>query len=205
MRRKLDLLLLSCMLVMVVVAVAQDLPVAKPEAVGLSSERLERIGTAVQRSIDEKRIAGAITLVARRGRVVWFKPQGMMDREASKPMRPDTMFRICSMTKPITSVAVMMLYEEGHFLLEDPISKYLPEFKNPKVLVKPASSEPYTIPATKEITIRDLLRHTSGITYNWNPDLGPMYKAANVGHGILQYDGTIEDNVKRLAGVPLLF
>ena len=90
-------------------------------------------------------------------------------------------------------------------MLEDPISKYLPEFKNPKVLVKPASSEPYTIPATKEITIRDLLRHTSGITYNWNPDLGPMYKAANVGHGILQYDGTIEDNVKRLAGVPLLF
>ena len=88
------------------------------------------------------------------------------------------MFRICSMTKAITSVAVMMLYEEGRFLLDDPVSKYLPEFKNPKVLVKPASGEPYSIPATKEITIRDLLRHTSGITYHWNDDLGPMYEKA---------------------------
>jgi CubicO group peptidase (beta-lactamase class C family) len=120
-------------------------------------------------------------------------------------MRPDTIFRICSMTKPITSLAVMILYEEGRFLLDDPVSKYLPEFKNPKVLVKPASGAPYSIPATKEITIRDLLRHTSGITYHWNSDLGPMYKDANVPHGLLPYDGTIEDGVKRLASVPLLF
>ena len=152
-------------LVLNVCALAQDLPAGKPESVGLSSERLERIGTAVQHDIDDKRIAGAVTLVIRHGHVAWFKSQGMMDREAGKPMRPDAMFRICSMTKPITSVAVMMLYEEGRFLLDDPVSKYLPEFKNPKVLVKPASGEPYSIPATKEITIRDLLRHTSGITY----------------------------------------
>jgi len=184
---------------------AQEVPVVKPETVGLSSERLERISSAVQRSIDEKRIAGAVTLVARRGHVAWFKAQGMADREAGKPMRTDSMFRICSMTKPITSLAVMMLYEEGRFLLEDPVSKYLPEFKNPKVLVKPASGAPYTIPATHEITIRDLLRHTSGITYNWNDDLGPMYKDANVASGLLQYDGTIENSVKHLAGLPLLF
>ena len=107
-------------------------------SVGLSSERLDRIGTAVQRKIDDKRIAGAVTLVVRHGKVAWFKSQGMMDREAGKAMQPDAMFRICSMTKPITSVAVMMLYEEGRFLLDDPVSKYLPEFKNPKVLVKPA-------------------------------------------------------------------
>ena len=186
-------------------AVAQEVPVVKPETVGLSPERLERIAGTVQRSIDEKRIAGAVTLVARRGHVAWFKAQGMADREAGKPMRPDTMFRICSMTKPITSLAVMMLYEEGHFLLDDPVSKYLPEFKNPKVLVKPASGAPYTIPATHEITIRDLLRHTSGITYHWNEDLGPMYKDANVASGLLPYDGTIEDSTKRLAGLPLLF
>jgi CubicO group peptidase (beta-lactamase class C family) len=185
--------------------VAQDLPTAKPEAVGLSSERLERIATAVQRDIDDKRIAGAETLVIRHGHVAWSKGQGMMDREANKPMPPDAIFRICSMTKPITSVAVMMLYEQGFFLLDDPVSKYLPEFKNPKVLVKPASGEPYTIPATKEITIRDLLRHTSGLTYNWNNDLGEMYESANVASGIRQYDGTIGDSVKRLAGVPLLF
>src|SRR6266550_847259 len=196
---------LLCLLVLVASAFAQDLPTAKPETVGLSSERLERIGTAVQHSIDDKRIAGVVTLVMRRGHVAWFKAQGMMDREASKPMRPDTMFRICSMTKPITSLAVMMLYEEGHFLLGDPVSKYLPEFKNMKVLVKPASGEPYSIPATKEITIRDLLRHTSGLTYDANPDLGRFYHDAKVGTGLLQYDGTIEDNVKRLAAQPLLF
>jgi len=192
-------------LVLVVSAAAQDLPTAKPETVGLSSERLERIGTAVQHSIDDNRIAGAVTLVVRHGKVAWFKSQGMMDREAGKAMRPDAMFRICSMSKPITSVAVMMLYEEGKFLLDDPVSKYLPEFKDPKVLVKPAKGEPYTIPASREITIRDLLHHTSGITYNWNADLGPMYEKADVASGLLQYDGTIGDSVKRLAPLPLLF
>src|SRR5438067_6377019 len=115
------------------------------------------------------------------------------------------MFLICSISKPINSVAVMILYEDGKFLLDDPVSKYLPEFKNPKVLVKPASGEPYSIPASKEITIRDLLRHTSGLTYHWNDMLGPMYKTANVAHGLLPYDGTIEDSVKRLAALPLLF
>ena len=195
----------ACVLFLATIALAQEVPLAKPESVGLSSERLERIAATVQRNIDDKRIAGAVTLVSRRGKVVWFKPQGMMDREANKPMRADAMFRICSMTKPITSLAVMMLYEEGHFLLEDPVSKYLPEFKNPKVFVKPANGEPYSIPATREITIRDLLRHTSGLTYHWNSDLGPLYVKANVAHGLLPYDGTIEDNVKRLATVPLLF
>src|SRR5579871_69289 len=186
-------------------AYAQHLPSAKPESVGLSSERLERISTVVQRAIDDKRIAGAVTMVVRHGKVAWLKSQGMQDREAGKSMPPDAMFRICSMTKPITSVALMMLYEEGKFLLDDPVSKYLPEFKNPRVLVKPASGESYTIPASKKITIRDLLRHTSGITYNWNSDLGPFYQKANVASGLLQYDGTIGDNVKRLAAQPLLF
>lgn len=192
-------------LILNVLAFSQDIPSGKPESVGLSSERLERISTVVQRDIDDKRIAGAVTLVVRRGHIAWFKAQGMMDREAAKPMPTDAMFRICSMTKPITSVAVMMLYEEGKFLLDDPVSKYLPEFKNSKVLVKPATGEPYTIPATKEITIRDLLRHTSGITYQWNGDLGPLYEKANVASGLLQYDGTIGDSVKNLAALPLLF
>jgi len=158
--RRVIFLTVFCALVLPA-AVAQEVPVVKPETVGMSSERLERISSAVQRGIDDKRIAGAVTLVARRGHVAWFNAQGMADREAGKAMRPDSMFRICSMTKPITSTAVMMLYEEGRFLLEDPVSKYLPEFKNPKVLVKPGSGATYTIPATREITIRDLLRHTS--------------------------------------------
>jgi CubicO group peptidase (beta-lactamase class C family) len=182
------------------------LPKASPESVGLSSERLQRIETAVDQSIKDNQIAGAVTMVMRHGKVAWLKPQGMLDREAAKPMPADAMFRICSMTKPITTVAVMMLYEEGKFQLEDPISKYLPEFKDPKVLVKPANGgAPYTIPATHEITIRDLLRHTSGLTYNWNSDLGKMYNDANVATGLLEYDGTIADSVKHLAAQPLLF
>ncbi|MGA7573072.1 MAG: serine hydrolase domain-containing protein [Terriglobales bacterium] len=203
--RKFNPLMLVCTLFLAIAASAQNLPSAKPETVGLSAERLERISTAVQKSIDDKRLAGAVTLVVRHGRIAWFKAQGMQDREAAKPMQPDTIFRICSMSKPITSVAVMMLYEEGRFRLEDPISKYLPEFKNPSILVKPAGGASYTIPASHEITIRDLLRHTSGITYNWNLDLGPTYKEANVAHGMLPYDGTIGDSVERLAKLPLLF
>ena len=187
-------------------SIGQQLPTASPESVGLSSERLQRITAAVDQSIKDQQIAGAVTIIVRHGKVAWLKSQGMLDREAAKPMPEDAMFRICSMTKPITTVAVMMLYEEGKFELEDPISKYLPEFKSPKVLVKSASGgSPYTIPATREITIRDLLRHTSGLTYNWNQDLGKMYDDANVATGIMQYDGTIADSVKRLAAQPLLF
>jgi CubicO group peptidase (beta-lactamase class C family) len=192
-------------LVLVAAGYAQELPSAKPELVGLSPERLGRIAAAVQKGIDDKRIAGAVSMVVRRGQVAWFDARGMADREAGKAMERDAIFRICSMSKPITSTAVMMLYEEGKFLLEDPVSKYLPEFRNPKVLVKPAAGQPYSIPAAQEITIRDLLRHTSGLTYNWNADLGQMYSDANVASGLLQYDGTIGDSVRRLAGVPLLF
>ena len=198
-------LLTACLLATSLSLAAQDLTPAKPESVGLSSERLDKIATFVQRGIDQKRIAGAVTLVARRGHVAWLKAQGMLDREAGTPMRTDAIFRICSMSKPITSLAVMMLYEEGNFLLDDPVWKYIPEFRNPKVLVKSASGAAYTIPATKEITIRNLLTHTSGITYTWNPDLGPLYKNAKVADGLIQYDGTIEDSVKHLAGLPLLF
>ena len=186
-------------------AFAQELPTAKPETVGLSSARLGRIATVVQGDIDSGRIAGMVTLVIRHGQVAWFDAQGFADKEAGNPMQKDSMFRICSMSKAITSTAVMMLYEEGKFQLEDPISKYLPEFKNPRVLVKPASGEPYSNPAKREITITDLLRHTSGLTYPWNEDLGKAYNEAGVGDGLAQYDGTIAENVRRLAGVPLLF
>jgi CubicO group peptidase (beta-lactamase class C family) len=186
-------------------AFGQGLPAAKPETVGLSPERLQRIGTAVQQAVDDKRIAGMVTMVIRHGQVAWFDARGSADREAGTPMAKDSIFRICSMTKPITSTAVMILYEEGRFMLEDPISKYLPEFKNPRVLVKPASGQPYTVPASREITIQDLLRHTSGLTYPWNLDLGPAYMNAGVADGLVQFDGTLAENTRRLAALPLLF
>jgi len=198
-----DLLLVLLATTGVRVAPAQA--AAKPETVGLSSERLERIAALVQHSVDKGEIAGAVTLVARHGQVVWLHATGNQDRENSKPMRADSIFRICSMTKPITTLGVMMLYEEGRFQLDDPIAKYIPEFADPKVLVKPKEGKPYTIPATQPITIRNLLTHTSGISYNWDADLGALYKEANVASGILPFDGTIGESVKRLAKLPLLF
>jgi CubicO group peptidase (beta-lactamase class C family) len=178
---------------------------AKPESVGLSSVRLERIAAGVQGSVDRGEIAGAVTLVARHGQVVWLQASGKQDREKAKPMRTDSIFRICSMTKPIVTLAVMMLYEQGQFILDDPISKYIPEFGDPKVLVTQKDRKPYTIPAKQPITIRNLLTHTSGIGYNWDPDLGPFYQEANIASGLLPVDVTIGENVKKLARLPLLF
>jgi CubicO group peptidase (beta-lactamase class C family) len=173
--------------------------------VGLNPERLARIKAVVHGSVDRGEIAGAVTLVSRHGRVVWLNSAGYQDREDRKPMRTDSIFRICSMTKPITSLAVMMLYEDGRFQLDESISKFIPEFSDAKVLVTPKDGKPYTIPATKPITIRNLLTHTSGLTYNWDPVLGSYYKEANIAAGLMQYEGTIADNVKQLARLPLLF
>jgi CubicO group peptidase (beta-lactamase class C family) len=185
-------------------AVAEQV-IAKPESVGFSSARLKRIAPVVQGSVERGEIAGAVTLVVRHGQAVWFQASGKQDREAAKPMRTDSIFRICSMTKPVVSLGIMMLYEEGRFDLDDPISKYIPEFGDPKVLVTPKERKPYTIPATQPITIRNLLTHTSGIVYNWDPELGSFYKEANIAAGLLPFDGTIGENVKRLARLPLLF
>ena len=132
------------------------LPAAKPEDVGMSSERLARIHTAMQRYVDNGLVPGVTTLVARRGRVVYQDSVGFRDVESKAPMMADTIFRIASMTKPIASVALMMLYEEGHFLLSDPIAKFLPEFANPKVAQIAPNEErvgaPYKlIPAALEI------------------------------------------------------
>jgi len=181
-----------------------------PENVGLSSERLERIGWSIQKSVDENRIAGAVSLVARHGKIAYFKAFGMSNREDRKLMQTNQIFRICSMTKPITSVAVMMLYEEGRFLLNEPVANFIPEFKEMKVLDPPFTQDQTSppgnlVPAKRPITIRHLLTHTSGLTYHWNARLGKQYREAGMGHGILHQEGTIGDAVKRLSKLPLLF
>jgi CubicO group peptidase (beta-lactamase class C family) len=183
---------------------------ASHEEAGLSPQRLERIGTTIQKAIDEGRLAGAVSLVARHGNIAYFKAFGMADREAKKPMRPDSIFRICSMTKPITSVAVMMLYEEGRFMLNEPVSDFIPEFKNMKVLDPPVPQDKTSPPgalidAKRPITIFNLLTHTSGLTYPWNARLGKAYQDAGVGTGLLQIDQTTGESVKKLASIPLLF
>ena len=154
-------------------------PNGKPEDVGLSSERLQRINDVVQRYIGAKEIAGAVTVVARRGKVAHFEAQGMTDLESKTPMRKDGIFRIASMSKPVTGVAILMLVEEGKVRLTDPVSRFIPEFKDTKVAVvkggpegTPAPTgrgrgapppEITLVPASRPITVRDLLTHTSGL------------------------------------------
>jgi CubicO group peptidase (beta-lactamase class C family) len=140
-----------------------------PEVVGLSSARLKELSGAFQAKVDAGEIPGAVLLVARDGRIAWHETLGFRDREAKAPMTRDALFRIASMTKPLTSLSVMMLVEEGKVNLDDPLSRYLPEFRNLQVGVEKAEGggAPQLVlePAQREITIVDLLRHTSGITY----------------------------------------
>jgi CubicO group peptidase (beta-lactamase class C family) len=169
----------------------------------MSAERLARIDALMKEHVEQKRIAGAVTLLARRGKLVHAGAYGMADIEGNHPMREDTIFRIASMTKPITSVAVMMLYEEGKFLLGDPISKYLPEFTHMTVLPADAPGGATPAPAKRPITIRHLLTHTSGLTYHWHPRIGRLLTDYQIPHGLGPSDFTLAEAMKRLALLPL--
>ena len=186
---------------------AASLPKASPEEAGISTERLKRVHALAQRYIDRGDIAGSVALVARKGRIVHLEAQGVMDLDSKKPMRTDTIFRLASMTKPITSLAVMMLHEEGLFLLNDPVSKFLPEFKNPKVAVANAPNERAVIgyrlvPSEREITIRDLLTHTSGLASGSG---GPTLEAAKALSASRKPEATLAEFITRLAALPLNF
>ena len=145
---------------------AEDVVVAKPESVGMSSERLARIDDFVQEYIDSDRIAGAVTLVARKGKVVHFEAQGWRDRESGVPMTRDTIFVLMSMTKPVVSAALMMLFEEGKFLLDDPIAKWIPEYADHKVRINADGVRPRVVAEARPVTVRHVLTHTSGLTLN---------------------------------------
>lgn len=162
------------------------LPNAAPAEVGLSAERLDRLSTVLRSDIARGRVPGAVALVGRHGRIAYFESFGQRDPAAGvpasgNPASKDTIFRIYSMTKPVVSVAAMMLWEEGRFLLDDPIGKYLPELGDMKVAQQGEGSlEP--VPAARKITIQDLLRHTSGLTYEFrgNGPVHKMYMAAKI-------------------------
>ena len=193
------------LLVLTVSAFSDSLRMVEPEAVGLSTERLLRIDKVMEKHIAQQKIAGGVILLARHGKTAHLGAYGMMDVEAGKPMAPDTIFRIASMTKQITSVAVMMLYEEGHFRLHEPVSKFIPAFKEMQVLPpEDTADSDQPLPATEQITIWNLLTHTSGLTYHWNKRLGPQYNEAGITHGLLQDEGTLAEKMKVLATIPLL-
>jgi CubicO group peptidase (beta-lactamase class C family) len=185
----------------------KGLPAVAPEEVGLASSRLANMRAVMNRYVTEKKIPGAIGLIARRGKIAYQECFGMADIEAGKPMRLDTIHRIYSMSKPITSVAVMMLYEEGKFQLNDSVANYLPEFAKMQVGVEekdPQTGQPVlkTVPAKRPITIRDLLRHTSGLTYGVFGDtlVDREYRKTK---GVMDKDLTAF--VTQLARLPLLY
>ncbi len=179
-----------------------------PESVGMSAARLSGIDKMCEDAVKEGDIPGVVALVARNGKIVYYKAFGMADNAAKRPMKRDDIFRIASQSKAITSTAVMMLWEEGKFRLDDPISKYIPEFKNPQVLNTFVYSDTtYTAkPASREITIRHLLSHTSGIGYgeiDGDERISLIYRKAGVTDLFTTENISIGESVKKLAKLPL--
>ena len=175
--------------------------VCKPEDVGLSSAALGRLSAALQDRIANGHLPGAVALVARHGKVAWFEALGVQDPVSGAPMKLDSVFRIYSMTKPIVSIGVMMLWEEGRLLLNDPIEKYLPALGSPRVAVIEGGSM-RTEPAHRSITVQDLLRHTSGLTYEFR-GATPVHKAYTEAK-VARLKQTNEDQVATLGTLPLL-
>lgn len=176
---------------------------ATPESVGISSERLDRLHKGMQAIVDRREAGGIVTLLARDGKIADVHAAGFQDVEGKTPMRPDTIFRIASMSKPITSVAIMMLYEEGKLSLTDQASKFIPAFRQQRVIAQDGVA---TDPARRGMTIRDLLSHRSGLTYgflNGGP-VGNAYRAGGVTDGLTITDMTLEQAMEKLAAQPLL-
>ncbi len=198
----------------VTLAYAQSLPTATPESVGMSSARLARIGVALQAEVDQGRIPGAVVMIARHGKLVYSESFGYRDKASGTPMTVDSIFRIYSMTKPLVSVAAMMLVEDGKVQLTDPVSKFLPAFKTMQVSVAHPDAEfarlTYaTVSAAREMTVQDLLRHTAGLAYGEITQNAPVKKAyqdAGIFKTTIEFDArdlTPAEQVERLAKAPL--
>jgi len=185
-------LVLSC------IGYAEELSFASPKDVGMSAEKLAGVKTVVQGLVDDKKVAGATVVVARKGKIAFFETFGMMDIEAKRPMANDTILRFYSMSKPITSVALMMLYEEGKIELDDPVSKHIPQFRELKVY-----SESGNEALNRPMSVRDLLRHTSGLTYGFFgiTAVDKMY----IEKGVFDWQSNLEDKVSKLSEIPLLY
>ena len=208
MNRRLLLTLPPSLLLALASPLPAEAPLAAPESVGLSAARLERLRTGMQRYVDEGRVVGLVTLVSRNGRVVHHEAFGRADAEAARPMTKDAVFRIASQTKAITSVAAMLLVEEGRLGLGDPVSRYIPAFEKTTVAVPPpdgavADTPVSAVPAKRAITVRDLLTHTAGIGYGYGP-AAAQWKAAGIQHWYFaDRDQPVAAVVERMAGLPM--
>lgn len=176
-----------------------------PENVGMSSQRLNRINTLMQDFTQNDRLPGILTLVQRQGKVVHLGKFGKMDIEAGKPMQEDALFRIYSMTKPIISVALMTLFEEGRFSLNDPVSRFIPAFKNTRVYEKSTAVGMKFVDQDPEMTLYHLLTHTSGLSYGWFFDSPAEEKYRELGPTIFHRDQPLAEIIERIAEMPLLF
>jgi len=184
---------------------AAELLKAKPAEVGLSAERLARLGRVMQEYVDNDKVKGVVVLLMRNGKVAYHEAFGKVDPEKGTPMPLDAIFRIASQTKAITTTAVMTLFEEGRFLLDDPISRYIPELADARVAVPSTEkgAKGYaTVPVKRSITIRDLLTHTAGISYGDGPAKEEYLKAGIYGWNLSAKDITIGDYIKKLAALP---
>jgi CubicO group peptidase (beta-lactamase class C family) len=185
-----------------------ELRESSPLSVRVSEDRLGRIDKMIQQGIDSGWIAGAVGFIARDGKIVYDKPFGVSNLETKTPMRKDDIFRIASQTKAITSLAIMMLFEEGKFLLDDPISKYIHEFSNPTVLDKfNAKDSSYTtVKANREVTVRDLLTHTSGIDYAGigSEIMKAIYAKSGIPMGFVSEKIILGDKIRKLGKLPLV-
>src|SRR5688572_17787677 len=180
---------------------------ASPETAGFSSERLKRIDTMLEGYVNRERMNGVVAMLVRDGKIAYYKGIGYNDVAAKTPMKRDAIFRIASQTKAITSVAAMILYEQGKFNLDDPLWQYIPEFRNTTVIDKfnKADTTYTTVPAKRAITIRDLLTHTSGIAYAQigSADANALYHKAGVLLEIGTGKALLADQMKKLAALPL--
>jgi CubicO group peptidase (beta-lactamase class C family) len=178
----------------------------KPEEVGLSSARLGRIHEHLQRYIDAGRLAGTLVLVARAGKIAYLEPRGHLETEGTRPVTPDSIFRIYSMTKPIASVGLMMLWEQGRFQLDDPVHRFIPSWRDQRVFVGGNHPAWKTAPVERPMTVRDLLSHTSGLTYGFmeRTNVDAAYRALRVADRT-RSGYTVGDMVGELAAVPLEF
>jgi CubicO group peptidase (beta-lactamase class C family) len=179
----------------------------KPEEVGLSPARLGRIGDHLQRYIDAGKLAGTLTLVARHGKIAYFEPQGHLEIEKKRPVAQDSVFRIYSMTKPIVSVGLMMLWEQGLFQLDDPVHKFIPSWKDQRVFVGGNHPNWKTTPVERPMNVRDLLSHQSGLTYGFmeRTNVDAAYRKAGIADLSRRVGYTSKEMVEELASVPLEF